>query len=81
MIRKPKFDRTKSLLNLANEKFGFISIAVAIFVIICIWVFAIARIHGEHDEALKYEIAKNTNLALDHELQVSNSSKSAPRSA
>ena len=75
MNRKPKFDRTQSLLHLSDERFGFLSIAIAISVIICIWIIAIARTHAEHEEALKTEIAKNTNLVLSHERQVSGALK------
>jgi hypothetical protein len=71
MIHKPKFERAKSLFHLSDERFGLLSVAIALGVIICIWIFAIARTNEEQDESLKNEIAKNTNLVLSHERQVS----------
>ncbi len=75
MIHKPKFERAESLFNLLDKRFGHLSIAIAICVIICVWILAIARTHEEHDEALRNEIAKNTNLVLSHERQVSSAIK------
>lgn len=75
MIQKPKFERAKSLFHLSDARFGLLSVAIALGVIICIWVFAIARTHEEHDESLQNEIAKNTNLVLSHERQVSSALK------
>jgi PAS domain S-box-containing protein len=75
MPQSLKIKPAESRFHLSHASVGWIVLAVAASLIVCLWVFTTARIHQEREEVLEGEIAKNTNLVLSHERQASSSLK------
>ena len=75
MPQSLKIKSAESKFHLSHARFRGLSLLIACCLIVSLWVFTLARIHQERDEALKDEIAKDTNLVLSHERQASSGLK------